>query len=473
MGARLVSLFGIGDSESVKYELDKYPTKEPTPLIQHAIVERYSVLGDKAVTSVVLIGTKEARENYRTRFALEGALLERAFRGAFDFTPVGSGEDEEGQREVFSTLVRWLSPEALSEPISGFNELQAPSEIILDITHGLKPQALIAGAAVTFVFAERVRKGLKDAPPIRVLYGRHDPGDGEGDANYTADIWDLTEYVTTTLWTLALQATRFGQAEAANVLADQASQRQVRESQQRGLSGSDLASDGYPRKLGKALLNFTEALTHLRAPLAIADTAPRLVDLLADDARTKLQERIPVLRDLLNELEKDAKSISSSKVLDDSGLGAMIRLSEMYGRMGRFAEQAGTLREAYVTYFGLNHVDPSGFVEPGNKGARKDREAVEQAMRSALSHINLHRSNSDSDEFDAIAPTVAEPNAPSRMYDGEAGKLLELLNEAMQVRNDILHLGLRDDMRSVVKLDEALGKLTKALSDMVNRGDPE
>jgi CRISPR-associated DxTHG motif protein len=466
MGTRLISLFGTGDYEDVRYRLGSITTDQPTALLPQALVELYDKgAGSAPVTSMAIIGTEDARRNYDSRYPLAGRQLERRFRGAFAFDRVDAGSEREQQRQVFQTLVRWLQPEPVQNAELKFAEAEPPGEIVLDITHGLRPQALIAGAAVPFVFAEAVRQGTRDLPLIRVLYGRHERGDGQGDPDYVAEVWDLTDFVSTTLWTIAIQAVRYGRADAAELLGTQESRRQIDQALAAGVTGADLAPSTYPGRLGQALRDFADSLAFLRVPEVIREKgkASRVHAILQRPERHELIQRIPVLKALLDDLERDVMAVTSAsgKVLDEAGLQAMVNLAELYGRFERFAEQAATLREAYVTHFGLHHVTPSPqekpFPEPGEKGAHREREAVEASIPS----------------LDPSRQRPARPDAP-RAYTGTAPEeLLILLNQARGLRNDFLHLAIRDEKGAdAARLRKRFADLQQELARMLDAPPP-
>lgn len=458
MGARLISLFGISDYRPVKYEMEggKYRTKELTGLMPKALLELIAQErgGDPdAVSSIVVLGTREARENYDNLFGIEASPIENHFTGRFTFQIIGKGDDEEGYREVFQTLVGWLRPGPIDEQLLGFREEAAPDEIILDITHGLKPQALIAGTAMTFVLAEAIRTPRLAMVPLRVVYGRYDQGDEWGKPDFHAPVWDLTQFVSTTLWTLAIQGVRYGRADAADVLARQEARRRVGEARESGLGGPALARHEFPRRLGAALRAFADSLTLLRAKDILTDRARTLSALLASQDRADLVQRIPALGPLLEDLEKDVQRLESKSghVLDESGLRAMAELASFYGRIERFAEQAATLREAYLTLFGLRHPDLQKFIEPGTPGARERREEIARCVPRLWAEARA-------DDDTLIHSTLG-------------GDFLRVIDRVRNVCNNILHLSLGDDQGDPQRLRAALASLSEDLLGRVGPPD--
>lgn len=456
MGARLISFFGTGDWEPVRYRLGDKVAQE-TGLLPAAMVDLYDQAAgseEQRITSVVIVGTCEAHEHYSTQFALERAKLEARFTGRFAFDVIGHGEREEDQRFIFERVVRWLQPDARREQLLGFEEVEAPSEIVLDITHGLRPQALIAGAAVTFVLAEAVRRAKPKQPlgPIRVLYGRHEPGDGRDVPDYTAPLWDLTDFVSTTLWTLAIQAVRYGRGDAADVLAAQESRRWKDEALERGARGIELRQDSFIGRLGDALRAFSDGLAFLRAKDLLTKHAPRLAGLLASADRRLLIERRPVLSGLLDDLELDAVKVSSEKVLDASGLRALLHLARLYGRLERFAEQAATIREAYLTYFSHAYLGQSTPAEPGSKDAWSERLRVEAS-------VPRDPPLDAEDDREALAPFPLV-----RDVDRET---IADLNKARDIRNNMLHLALTQNQDTPGSLRTWLEETLQSLAQRV------
>lgn len=452
MGARLISLLGAGPYEAVRYRWsiigDGRTTSQPLSSLHSALYELLSGTS-RQVTSAVIIGTDRAKRTFDS-LASEDDALSRALPNAFAFDLVAGADDEIQQRQLFAKVSAWLDSKPIVRADLSFAETEPPTEIVVDITHGMRAQALIVGAAVTFVLAESVRKGIDNAIPIRVVYARHDPNAGDPGADYAAPIWDLTEYVSSTLWTFAVQEIRHGRASAADVLTRQESSRLADDLQAQGLVGLELTPTTYPKRLGDALRRFADDLVFMRA-LALQESSKRLVFLLEDHFRAELVERVPAIRLLLDDLERDAKGLisTSENLLSREGLTALARLAEFYGSLGLAAEQSGVLREAYVLLFALEHFD----------------EPISSDPQTALK------------EFEGLSYDIPPPNSatekpliPRTPRTSKAGvdeSLLEEIHNARALRNDILHLGLRLSPQSAGTLKGNLSVLTAKLAARV------
>ena len=443
MGVRLVSLFGLGTYDAVPYrwgDAADSPRTKPRRLLPHALVELYPKVPDgDRVNSVVVVGSDAAGDRLTTSYATHWKELQRELQGRSVFRPIPLGDTQSGQRLLFRTLIELM---ALA-PMRGI-ETEPPSGILLDITHGLKPQALVVGAAVLFQLAEFVRRGNVTNVPIRVVYAKFDPNeDGrrlELDPSFAAPIWELTEYLNANLWTMAIQAAGYGQASATAIMARQESVGLQRELEASLAEGAALAPSAYIRQVGDAVHQFTEASTCLRAE-RMRDSAGRLARLLSDaTSRAMLDDRAPAMKSLLDDLLMRTKAVLSEdgEILTAAGIAAMARTAGVFGTTGQRVQQAVVLREAYYALCRMRYQVPPPEPELATWTNRRPDDGQPVG-----------------EEEDRWLPLLK--NADPQLGTEVRGVL--------QVRNDMAHFGLNGSPQHPKDIAERLDALTQALID--------
>jgi hypothetical protein len=140
----------------------------------------------------------------------------------------------------------------------------------------------------------------------------------------------------------------------------------------------------------------------------------------------------------------------------------MARLAEVYGRLGRYAEQAAALREAYVSLFLTEQLEPSAAVEPFETAVRS-RRTLEKL-------IPVIGENDDDDDGGGDPKRIPAAALPTVRTDGlGAAELLAQLDQVRKCRNDMLHLGLRPDARHPSTIRETLKAGTDFLVQLLSR----
>ncbi len=392
------------------------------------MVEAYAVR-ERPFSSLFLIGTEAAWQAQLGSYS--------RYRDLEDRVPVRGGlvdEVDPSAGDPWSFLRRMLSvlaPEAITLPPDGGAdhdwaaagaEEGAPAEIVVDVTHGYRAQAVLAAAAVAFALAEWGRLGVADPPRVRLLYGTFDPQTYRGPRDPVYPFWDLTQVVSAVEWSSALDALlRYGRADEIERLAKRP-------------GGNGLVAD-FARKAK----NLADDLVLVRLRSLFSSSAPALVDFLASHASSLASSHLPPMESALDQLRKAAEPLRSDRVCDRDGLRATAALAGLYAGLQRFAELAVVVGEGLQNHFGLAW-GVSDLPEPGTKGMSAARRALKEAWRDGKA------------PGEPLEP-AGEPNRSA--LDGNRA-LSSGDSRQVEARNDIAHAGLRFAPRHADELRSAL-----------------
>lgn len=260
----------------------------------------------------------------------------------------------------------------------------SPRTIALDITHGFRSQPFFAAGAVTFI-----QLVDENPPDVSIYYGAWEE---RGEDNRTP-VWDLTPFADLISWSshiMLFLKTGCGEGLAAATEAIGSALR--KEWALAGRKGNQPSLG----RLGKALARFAEDLEMVRTGSLMLDgsgtsSTRALSEAIKDvgDADGAKDTAGGVLRPLLDVLDK-IKSlveplITDSRLSDREGLRALGHLARVYYDMGRYAEAASTIREAYINQHACDKSDCPGdpsFAPDNRKAAEKRwREANEDLAR--------------------------------------------------------------------------------------------
>jgi hypothetical protein len=471
---------GTSEWDSVRYRLDDLVSTDRTPLLAEALVQILKQT-DQPVTSVVFLGTPEALAQLGSRWLVQRKRIESMVNVVHQDT-IPSGDDADGRWEILRTVAHYLK----REPIPGI-ERDACDDVIFDITHGYRAQSFLGGAAVSWFLAESAReatwgveaggdaamRALADKlPRIRVLYGVHEPGEGQDDPDYVAPVWDLSEYITAANWTHALQALRYGRGDYAAVLGRLHSQRLVAAARQDGVAGVALQPFNFAADLGKALAKFADDLALVRVVDILkgrtgqgGGSAAGVLELLRRKDYDDFVRYLPVAEQALIDLRRELETLdlraavapgsAAPRITSPEGVRAMIDLARLYGRLQRFAEAAIVLREAVVSTFGINHTT-ANLPDPAEPGCRVERGRVEKALRVAVDE----REEEDTGYTSADAPPTLTFPLPDDLR-----KHARVLR---QNRNDIEHGSFNDSPAYAHKLRNAVWERVRELTGFVD-----
>ncbi len=430
MTTRLVSFLGLGKYEPVSYEWNGR-VSSPTRLVEQAIVEL-----DGAVDEVVLLGTDEVYDTW-----IASGELEKWLHRSYDFRRVPKGSDPSQLRQIFETVVAAMG---ISWP--GHDSGRMPQRILLDVTHGLRIQPILATSALSFALSEWKRVGVTP-PEVQALYGAYEAAVGDA----PRPIWDLTEIVTVANWNAAIDAMlRYGRADDIASLAQSAARAALAEARERGEDGKELGRWSHIRILGEAARRFADDLALGRVRDLLRTSAPDLRRKLGDEKTEHWTNELPLLRGAVAELVSvvEPLCLPDGRILGPEGLQAMAALARYYGRIQRFAEQAAAIRETTVGLAG--HLAESATIpDPGEVGCLAGRKRAESVVDRLVSCITNDEGPGGTD---------------ARLW--EIGKLAATVHP---LRNDIEHLGLNDKPRPSKTLRRSLESLKDELADLVER----
>lgn len=408
---KLFSFLGTGDYKATRYCSERpEPREVETCYVARAIAEL------EEVSEVVILATEKAEETHgdALRKALEQARLSHP---RFVRLPDGKSADE-----------LWQSFAILQE------ELARPSSspVLFDITHGFRAQPFFSAAAIAFLRA--LHRGPED---IRILYGAFEAKDSAG----RTPIWDLTTFAELIDWTHAIgHFIRTGDARAA---AERA--RRVGRELARSWAVDRVGAKPGVEDFATALESFSDALVTVRVGELLLARAkgekpskgPARVTALLDalaSSREDLERFVPPLGEVFDELERMLVplGVEGMHLRSPAAQRSVAALARLYWHLGRYAESAAVLREAWVNRYAADAV-----TRPGSPACTKE----------------------------------ARKTAEERWWQSAT----DLAKEIADVRNDIEHAAFRSDplpakaIRS--RLDRLVGLLEETVGDTASTGD--
>ena len=368
MRTRIVTFLGLGSESPPHYTPCRYQFdgEEPTPKTPNHDVAAVRHFGGPC--SVVVLGTQEVQGRWLGESNLYETSLREGIVGSdrindvqLGFRLLPSGRTVEERWQMFSTVVDSLSDKAIDlEWPHGTTqrEPEAPTQVVLDITHGFRLQPFFAASAIAFVQSQRRRLAEKGRS-IRILYAAFDPKSAKEQESYVAPMWELTQLIDVLEWDAAIDGLmRYGRADDLQKLVAQEQKR-----------ANDPASKAYPKlkAFGDAARKFADGLVTARMPQTMTELSSGLVRAI-DACRDDLRHHVPPVEGQLDRLRGWANELSASKAVGPEGVRAGLALTRRYLELERFAEAAVALRETLVTAhtWNLHH---RAALQPGRGGA--------------------------------------------------------------------------------------------------------
>lgn len=407
---RLISFLGTGKYGETTYHLDEGEAQRVTT--QFVTLALAQLLG---ATEVLVVCTQAAEDKHGQALA---AAFVAAGRPSPQFMRVADGRTPEELWQGFQVL-RGLIGEQTSQRLA------------LDITHGFRSQPFFAAAVVGFV---RALPGA--GPDISVWYGAYESRSADGPTG-RSPIWNLTAFTELVDWSQSLgHFLRTGDARVAAATAE----RIGRELKKVWAS----TREGDPPQIvqfARALEEFSDALVTVRVgELLLARTQgekpgegpARTQALLTaiQASRPDLERRIPPVAEVLDRLVEMVKPLQlpdgMTHLADPKTDDAQAALARLYWSLGRYAESAAVLREAWVNRF----ADAVGARPGAVRFDTEGRKSAEDAWRGA-------------DKYGA--------------------------QEISDVRNDIEHAGFRADPKPPATIRNQIERLIQRLEQTAGR----
>ena len=250
------------------------------------------------------------------------------------------------------------------------NELRLPAvertrSIALDITLGFRSAPFFCAGVLSF-------SQLVDefAPNVSIYYGAFEAKQGN-----ETDIWDITSFSQLITWSSSIMLLlKTGRADG---LAD-ATDAIGRSLAKQWSLGDRKGPAPNLRQLGEALGRFGGDLETVRTgSLLLGDqNSMSSVTALLNAIATvnSSADAIPPLVDVLDRIRSVIEPLNTQDRLSrPKGIQALKSLANLYWQMGRFAEAASTMREAYITQFATSAADCPG----QTNFSKEDRESAE------------------------------------------------------------------------------------------------
>lgn len=350
---RLVSVLGTGNYQPTRYVLGADGRDG-----RYAPAALASMLG---VREVVVLATPEASNKHEKELCealeAEGLGPDRVRKVEI---PVGRNEAE--WWEIFRVMRAEMRTDGAS--------------VALDVTHGLRSLPLFGFAVLAFA------RTVDPSPtPARIYYGAYEVReDGR------TPIWDLTLFVDLVDWSRALLLfLRTGRAAEA---AEEAGRidKELRRAWAEKKEGEKPRLEGLAKALGEFGADFETVRTGALLLGAKGRSSARNLFEKIAEAKVDAERFIPPLADVLGRVESMVESLRTESLQGPQGERALAALARLYFEMGRYAEAAAVLREAWIT----RHASASAatpladqFDSAARDGAEKCwSESGENAMRT-------------------------------------------------------------------------------------------
>ena len=404
---------------------------ETTKFIARAIVEIF------AVDHVTVVATEKAWDTH-------GADLCKQLPIRPERCTIPDGRSEDELNEIFRIFIERLE-EARSQTgqvetgTDSRAAVDGPPAILIDITHGFRPQSFLAGAVISLMRAVH-----DDWPRTRILYGAFEAGkkreDGRNTAEHTQNprpndgstqgpsrvpIWDITTFLDMVDWAQALRLfLKTGRAEEAAMRARTLGHTLRKEWAQGGQKGSEPNL----KRFADSLMAFSRAFSTVRTGDLLLQSADEkracrsLADELLHQAKESKEEichHLPPLATIIDELIAMLQPLSGSPThLAGPGHADLVAaLAALYQRFNRPLQAVSTLREGYI-----NLTASESLAAPGRKGCRE--HGREKVAKPKLNDLFSH-------------------------FEEEVGIL----------RNDLLHGGYRENAIRAERIPGKIGEM--------------
>ncbi len=374
---RLVTFLGVGRYEKTRYNFHEDDDGYETHFVAEALARHFQP------EQVVVIATEPA-------FALHGAHLDKVLAARqiqvfHEILPDGQSPGEQ-----------WVQFDKLRAALDAGAELD---EIILDITHGFRAQPFMAAAVLAWT-----RATTEKLLPVRVVYGafadRESPSEPRPAPEILKNtrIWMLPAFVELLDWSRALQMLL--EAGRAGPVAEQA-RRIGREARKGWANEGRHGESPVLEQLGKALGSFGEQLETIQAPAILGpDGSASVVLRWLQQAKGDTARLLPPLAPMLDRLEAMLRPLAV-KDLQRNGDKALVALTLLYTRLGRYPEAITVCREAWLNRYCEAEArwpgpgfSSQGRQEGRNRWYREDRWGSQRVgdIRNTLDHAGFRSS---------------------------------------------------------------------------------
>jgi len=265
--------------------------------------------------------------------------------------------------------------------------LRLPAEerlrrVSLDITLGFRSAPFYCAGVLSF-------SQLVDefAPEVSIYYGAFEAKQGN-----ETDIWDITSFSQLISWSSSIMLLlKTGRAEGLAEATDAIGRSLAK---QWSLGGRKGPAPNL-RQLGEALGRFGGDLETVRTgSLLIGDqksvsSVTALLDAIA--TVNSSADAIPPLVDVLDRIRNVIEPLKTQdKLSQPNGIRALQSLANLYWQMGRFAEAASTMREAYITRFANSAADcpgQSNFSKEDRASAELEWLKADDLLAREIAHV--------------------------------------------------------------------------------------
>lgn len=333
---RLVTFLGIVDYKECSYVLNG----KCSPKTRWSDVGILFTRNEPA--HIIVLGTDEAEKKWFGDPKAYASEIRNQINIplAIDFVRIPKGQESAERWEIFNQLVQALEPQAYP------GESEAPSRVILNITHGFRSQPFFAASAVAFAQSQRRRTNSHDAVPIQIYYGAFDNKDDKD----IVPIWELTQFIDVVAWDAAIDGLmRYGRADDLERLT-------VAHRKQ---------SPQFPslERFAETTRRFADGLATARIPEVTTKLARELAHAVEHN-KADIVQWIPPLAKQLDELSGWAASIDATSIISQEGIERSLALAKLYLHLQRYAEATITLRETLLTAHTLKAVSAADVKHP-------------------------------------------------------------------------------------------------------------
>lgn len=385
----LISFLGIGDYKETCYGW------EGMHVTTRYVALALAKLFDAGRTRI--LATEEAEDKHTK--ALRRAFLDWGLAEP-DFVRIPSGGESGELWEQFRILREQL-------------DRGSQSSHVLDITHGFRAQPFFASAVVSFL-----RALPESASELKVVYGAW-----EARRHNVAPIWDLTVFTDLVDWAHAVgHFLRTGDAGSAV----ERTERIGREADRVWAASKEGAAPTV-LSFARALREFSDALVTVRVGELLLrrekgdkpTEGPARVEALLEAlqrSREDLSRHVPPMAEVLERVESVLRplSLGASDLSGPEAASGLAALARLYWELGRYAEAAAVLREAWVN----RYAHPSA-TRPGSTGCSSvARKKAEDAWRQVHpNHYKTIAANRNDIEHAGFRSYPLPPNTIRKQLD--------------------------------------------------------
>jgi len=411
---KAITFLGTGNYEKTIYNFNGKKA-QPTELFPKALCELFEL------EELLVVVTKCAKKKWFAK--LEEQLKESGIK--ITEVPIPDGHSEEDLWTIFDQITKFLDE---------------GDELIFDITHSFRTVPLLSFLAANYL------QTAKNVKIKGIYYGAFDAGQNANDSSTkTATVFDLTLFLELSRWVTATD--KFITTGDAGDLAKLLKEIHDRE---RSKPQSDAQMPNFLQRLGNAIGELSNAML-VNRPHEIAEKAKRVGKLIQDErAILETKQFAKPLAVLLERIGKEFEPFANFSLVSQR------KLIDWYLNHGQVVQAVALTREWLVSFvcqkLGLDQMK------------RDQRKQAEDVLNN-LGRQKKQKPGNQNKQNDVSEATKSF--GEQFKHCQQADEIVEIWNQAQDLRNDVLHFGFREQARPAKRILEHAKELNEKIQKLI------